>query len=203
MGWNQPFLRPNNIKFFLDDKYTTDNGVVLGSEVVQSATNKQEKTYYAAWQNNQTKEVSAIITRIHDDETGFSYQTQEESWFPDECYCPKSFFYLLTETKNDSAKKWRSTVEAFHKVLDAVLSIKVGQSVEFGDEMKIEGFLIESATLARKDSTFLYFECKTAKRSTPYSAKISKSALLRMIENGSASITGKIPEVVSCQVCLF
>lgn len=202
MGWNQPFVRPKNIKAFLDDKYAGDNGIVLASEVVQSAS-KQEKTYYAAWQNNQTKEVSAIITRIHDDEAGFSYQTQEESWFPDECYCPKSVFSLLTETKNDSAKKWRSTVEVFHKAIDAVLGIKVGQSVEFGDEMKIEGFLIESATMARKDSTFLYFECKTAKRSTPYSAKISKSTLLRMVENGSASISIDTPEVAACQACLF
>lgn len=39
MGWNQPFVRPNNIKSFLDDQYTTDNGVVLDSEVVQSASN--------------------------------------------------------------------------------------------------------------------------------------------------------------------
>lgn len=203
MGWNQPFVRPKNIKSFLDDKYAGDNGVVLASEVVQNTKSKQEKTYYAAWQNIQTKEVTAIITRIHDDADGFSYQTQEESWFPDECYCPKSVFSLLTESTNDNAKKWRSTVESFHKTLDAVLGIKVGQRVEFGDEMKVECFLIENATVVRKDSSFLYFECKTGKRSTPYSVKISKLAMLSMIENGSAFIHSKTQKAVSFQACLF
>ena len=204
MGWNQPFVRPNNIKSFLDDKYTTDNGVVLASEVVQSARNNQKKVYYAAWQNNQTKEVSAIITRIHDDEAGFSYQTQEETWCPDECCCPKSIFSLLTEAKNDNAALWRFSVNEFHKLRDSVLGIKVGQEIVFCESITANGMSLSKAKVSSKTYTDIVFQVESHKETSPFYAKVNKHLLFKMVERGIARILDINLEANSnSQIALF
>lgn len=113
MGWTSYFAthyKNGKIdkKAELDEEFSSRNQKILKSQMVGS-------TYFAAIQNESTKETWAaiILTRMQNGE--FFYKDMDETVGPYNYNCPKAILKLLSPTKNKLANEWREKCYEYHK----------------------------------------------------------------------------------------
>lgn len=113
MGWTSYFATHYkngklDKKAELDEEFSSHNQKILKSQMVGS-------TYFAAIQNEFTKETWAaiILTRTQNGE--FFYKDMDETVGPYNYNCPKAILKVLSPTENKLANEWREKCYEYHK----------------------------------------------------------------------------------------